>query len=79
MGVVEKKQLNVMKTKCLRSMHGGTWRDRIRMEEVRRTVVLRELAGQGDQCVVRWFGHVERMEDSKLVRRIMRSDIHGGM
>ena len=35
--------------------------------------MLRELAGQ--QCVMRWFGHVERMKEDQLVKKIMGSDI----
>lgn len=33
-----------------------------------------ELAGQFDQCVLKWFEHMERMEERKLAYRIMRSD-----
>ena len=25
----------------------------------------RQLSGRVDQCVLRWFGHVERMDDSQ--------------
>lgn len=35
-------------------------------------------AGWEDQCVLRWFGNVESMEDRKLVMRIMRPDVCGG-
>ena len=38
--------------------------DSIRNEEVRRgTGIERELASRADQRVLRWFGHVERMDD----------------
>ncbi len=36
----------------------------VRNEEMqRRTVVVRELADRAQQGVLRWFGHVERMEE----------------
>ena len=78
-GTTEKKRLNVLEMRCLRSMCGVTRRDRIRNEEIRRrTGVLRELAGRADQSLLRWFGHVERMQDGKLVKRLVRSDVGGG-
>ena len=47
--------------KCLRSMTGVSWLDRVRNEVVRaRTGVRRELAARVDMNVLRWFGHVER-------------------
>ncbi len=57
-------------------MCGVTWRDRIRNKKVR-TGDLIVLAGQTDQCVSRWFGQVERMEDKQLARRIMWPDLYG--
>ena len=64
--------------RCLRNMCGVTRRDRIRNEEVRRrTGVTRELAGRADQCVLRWFGHMERMDDDRLVKRIVKSEVQG--
>ena len=39
--------------------------DRVRNEEVRRRAGIEmELASRADQRVLRWFGHVERMEIS---------------
>ena len=31
----------------------------------------RELASIGDQRVLRWFGHVERMDDYRMTRRVL--------
>ena len=43
--------------------------DRVRNEEVRRKAgIERELASRGDQRVLRWFGHVERMDKYCLHR-----------
>ena len=40
-------------------------------------LVLRELGGRAEQCVLRWFGHMERMEEDRLVKRIVGSDVRG--
>ena len=78
MGQRERKRLNVVEMRCLRSMCGVTRRDRIRNEEVRRrTGVTRELSGRADQSVLRWFGHTERMDEDRLVKRIVKSEVQG--
>ena len=41
--------------------------DRVRNEKVRRRAgIERELASRADQRVLRWFGHVERMDDTEV-------------
>ncbi len=43
----------------------------------RRTGVVKELAERAEQRVLWWFGHVERMEEERLVKKITRSDVRG--
>ena len=39
--------------------------DRVRNKDVRRRAgIERELASRADQRVLRWFGHVERLDDN---------------
>ena len=38
----------------------------------------RELASTVDQRVLRWLGHVERMDESRLARRVMMAEVNGG-
>ena len=46
--------------------------DRVRNEEVRRRAGIEmELASRADQRVLRWFGHVERMDDYRMARRVL--------
>ena len=53
--------------------------DRIRKEKVRRRAGIgRELASRIDQRVLRWFGHLERMDESRLTRRVMTAEVSGG-
>ena len=41
--------------------------DRVRNEEVRRGAgIERELASTADQRVLRWFGHVEKMDEHRM-------------
>ncbi len=66
MGAAERRKLNVVEMRCLRSMRGVTRMDRLRNDEVRRIKgVVRELAERAEQRVLRWFGHVERIEEER--------------
>ena len=59
----ERRNVNVLEMKFLRSSVGVSRMDRVRNEEVRRRAAIeRELASRADQRVLRWFGHVERMD-----------------
>ena len=58
----ERRKVNVLEMKCLKSFVGVSRMDRVRNEEVRgRACVERELESRTNQRVLRWFGHVERM------------------
>ena len=54
--------------------------DRVRNEEVhRRAGIERELlASRADQRVLRWFGHLERMDDYRMARRVLTAEVSGG-
>ena len=46
--------------------------DRVRNEEVRRRAgIERELASRADQRVLRWYGHVERMDEYCIAEVLM--------
>ena len=36
------------------------------------------LASRADQRVLRWFGHVERMDDYHMARRVLMAEVSGG-
>ena len=44
----------------------------------RRAGIERELASRADQGVLRWFGHVERMDDYRMARRVLMAEVSGG-
>ena len=60
----KRRKVNVLEMECLRCLFRASRMDRVRNEEVRRrTAIERELASRADQRVLRWFGHVERMDE----------------
>ena len=53
--------------------------NRVRNEEVRRRAgIERELASRADQRVLRWFGHVERIYEFRMDRRVLMAEVSGG-
>ena len=43
----------------------------------RRAGIERELASRADQRILRWFGHVERMDDYRMARRVLMAEVSG--
>ena len=43
-----------------------------------RAEIERELASRADQRVLRWFGHVERMDEYRMARRVLIAEVSGG-
>ena len=53
--------------------------DRVRNEEVRRRAgIEKEWASRADQRALRWFRHVERMDDYRMARRLLMAKVSGG-
>ena len=74
----ERRKVNVLEMKCLRSLIGVSRRDRVRNEEVRRRAgIERELASRADQRVSRWFGHVEKMDEYLMARMVPIVEVSG--
>ena len=42
-----------------------------------RTGVRRELAARVAMNVLRWFGHVERMDNERLLKKVMNAKVDG--
>ena len=71
--------MNVLEMKCLRSLVGRSRMDSVRNEEVRRRAgIEKELASRTDQRVLRWFVHVERMDEYHMARRVLMAEVSGG-
>ena len=79
MRTAERRKVNVLEMKCLTSLVGMLQMDRVRNEEVcRRAGIERELVSRADQRVLRWFGHVERMDEYCIARRVLMTKVSGG-
>ena len=44
----------------------------------RRAGIEMELASRADQRVLRWFGHVERMNEYRMAKRVLMAEVSGG-
>ena len=78
MKVTERQKLNMFEMKCLRSMTGVSRLDRVRNEVVKaRTGVRRELAARIDMNVLRWVSHVERMDNERLLKKVLNAKVCG--
>ena len=74
----ERRKVNVLEMKCLRSLVGASRMDKVRNEKVRRRAgIERELANRADERVLRWFGHVERMDEYRMARRVLMAELSG--
>ena len=75
----ERWKVNVLQMKCLKNLVGVSQIDRVRNEEVRGSAgIERELSSRADQRVLRWFGHVERMDGYRMARRVLMAEVSGG-
>ena len=75
----ERRKVNVLEMRCLRSLVGVSRMDRVGKEEVRRRAgIERELVSRADQRELRWFGHVERMDEYRMARRVLMVKVSGG-
>ena len=75
----ERRKVNVLEMKCLRILVGVSRRDRVRNEEVHRKAGIEmEFVSRADQRVFRWFGHVERMDEYHMARRVLMPKVSGG-
>ncbi|CAK1601092.1 unnamed protein product [Parnassius mnemosyne] len=63
--------------RSLRKMCGVTMADRKRNEEIRNMAGLKDdLITKIDKGVLRWFGHVERMSEDRMVKKIYSAKVN---
>ena len=75
----ERRKLNVLEIKCLRSFVGVSRMDRVRNEELRMSGGIdKELASRAYQRVLRWYAHVEIMDEYCMARRVLMAEVSGG-
>ena len=63
--------MEAVEMKCLRNICGLRRIDRISCEEIRGKCRKKTSVIEGmDQSILRWFCHIERMEDDRLARKM---------
>jgi hypothetical protein len=65
-----KSKIQAIEMKYLRAVKGITRRDRIRNTEVRKELETKSILEYIEEKQLNWWGHIQRMEDTRLVRRI---------
>ena len=76
----ERTKVNFLVMKCLRCLVGVSRIDRVGNEDVRRRAgIERELASRADQRVLRWFGHVERMDEYHMTGTVLMAEVGEGL
>ena len=75
--VCERKRMEAVEMNCLRNICGLRRIDRVPNVEIRRLEKIVSVSQRIDQGVLRWFGHVERMRDERMAKRVHESDVRG--
>ena len=74
-----KKKLEVYEMKGLRAVCGISRMDRVRNVRIREMCEWENgLVGRASKGMMRWFGHVVRMEERRMPKRVMESEREGG-
>ena len=79
MSSAERRKVNVLEMKCLKSLVGMSRMHRVRNEEVCRIAgTERALVSRVDKRISGWFGHLARMDKYRMARRVLMSKVSGG-
>ena len=70
-------RLDVNKMRMLRWMCGVTRRDKIRNEHFRGTARVVQASKKITEKRLKWYGHVRRMKEEHIVRRMLDVEITG--
>ena len=71
--------MNVLVMKYFGNLFGVSRLDRVWHEEVHMCAGIEwEWASRADQRVLRWFGHIERMDVDRISKRVLMVDVSGG-
>ena len=64
--------------RSLRKMYGVTLNDELRNEVIReRCGVKVDVETKNEKSMLKWFGHVEKMSESRLAKGIYKADVSG--
>ena len=75
---VDRRKVNVLEMKFLRSLVGISRMDRVGNEVIRKRAGMeKDLVSRLDQRVWRWLGHVKRMDEYRMARRVLMVEVSG--
>ena len=74
----QEKRLNSFHMRCLRRILNIKWQDRITNEEVLRQAGIPSLFETLRRNRLRWLGHVSRMDDTRLPKRVLYGELSVG-
>jgi exonuclease III len=73
----DESRVQAMEMKFLRSMVGKTRKDKIRNEAIRERVGVEKLQGRIENSRMRWYGHMKRMDQDRIPRRMHEMEMEG--
>ncbi|GBP77516.1 hypothetical protein EVAR_98969_1 [Eumeta japonica] len=72
-------RISAVEMRSLRSMCGMSHKDRCRNSDVRERCGLKEdVVARAERGMLRWFGHLERVNESRLTKQIYRVNVCDG-
>ena len=72
------KQLNAFHMRCLRTLLRVTWRDRVPDNEVLQRAKMESIHAILMHSQLRWAGHSHRMDDFRLLKRLLYGELSTG-
>ncbi|KAF9790000.1 hypothetical protein SFRURICE_002365 [Spodoptera frugiperda] len=71
-------RINAVEMRALRSMCGVKLSDRVKNSVVREKCGLKDdLVTRIEKGMLRWFGHVERMDDNRFTKEVYKANMRG--
>uniref|UniRef100_A0A8D8R1Q5 Uncharacterized protein n=1 Tax=Cacopsylla melanoneura TaxID=428564 RepID=A0A8D8R1Q5_9HEMI len=77
MRLKDESRIQASEMKFIRSIVGKTRRDRIRNEEIRRSVDVEKLQDKIERSRLKWYGHMQRMNEERIPKNIFNQQIEG--
>ena len=74
----QERKLNAFHMRCLRRLLGITWQDRVTYANILSQAGVQSLFGILSQRRLRWLGHVCRMDDGRIPKDILYSELYQG-
>uniref|UniRef100_A0A8D9F0W9 Endonuclease-reverse transcriptase n=2 Tax=Cacopsylla melanoneura TaxID=428564 RepID=A0A8D9F0W9_9HEMI len=75
MRLKDESRIQASEMKFIRSIVGKTRRDRIRNEEIRRSVDVEKLQDKIERSRLKWYGHMQRMSEERIPKNVFKQQI----